>query len=86
MRKKLLIGAGVLVVLLCGALTVIAGPRPSDWWGLTRYALPRMSKGDLKIGDTAPDGILVSLDGKERVPLRSHLKGKPLVLVFGSFT
>jgi hypothetical protein len=84
--KKLFIAGGVLVVLVTGALTLAAGPHPRDWWGLVRYALPRMHKGDLKVGDLAPDALLVSLDGSERIPLRGKLAGKPLVLVFGSFT
>ena len=84
--KKLLIAGGVLAVLVLGGLTLAAGPHPRDWWGMVRYALPRMHKGDLKVGDPAPDAMLVSLDGAERVPLRGRVAGKPLVLVFGSFT
>jgi hypothetical protein len=84
--KKWLIGSGIFIALLVGAMTVIAGPSPRDWWGLVRYAAPRMHKGDLKVGDAAPDGVLVALDGQAPVSISSRLNGKPLVLVFGSFT
>ncbi|HEX4385659.1 MAG TPA: hypothetical protein VH083_22015 [Myxococcales bacterium] len=84
--KKLLAVGGVLVVFILGGLTLAAGPHPRDWWGLVRYALPRMHRGDLKVGDLAPDALLVSLDGESRIPLRGKVSGKPLVLVFGSFT
>jgi hypothetical protein len=84
--KRLFIGLAAFVGLLAAALSVIAGPNPRDWWGLTRYALPRMHAGDLKVGDLAPDATLVALDGKERFSLQSRFGGRPLVLVFGSFT
>jgi hypothetical protein len=40
----------------------------------------------LRAGDPLPDLELLRLDDAERVPLRSLLDGRPLVLVFGSFT
>jgi peroxiredoxin len=40
----------------------------------------------LKLGQPAPDVSLVSLDGKTRVRLVDSTGGKPLVLVFGSYT
>jgi hypothetical protein len=51
-----------------------------------RYALPYMHHGTLKTGDAGPDARLVALDGETRFRLRDHLSGRPLVLVFGSFT
>jgi hypothetical protein len=44
-------------------------------------------EGALRVGDAAPDVALVGLDGSTRVQLRERLAaGRPLVLVFGSFT
>jgi len=40
----------------------------------------------VKVGDRAPDVSLVSLDGKTPVRLSEHVGGKPLILVFGSYT
>jgi hypothetical protein len=51
-----------------------------------RLALPHMHRGVLKVGAAAPDARLVALDGETRFHLREHLSGRPLVLVFGSFT
>jgi hypothetical protein len=79
---------GVLLVLLVGAfvgLSVMAGS-PKDAYGMVRYALPHMHRGNLKVGDDAPDAKLVALDGAERFHIRERTEGKPLVLVFGSFT
>ena len=38
-----------------------------------------------KVGDTAPDFELASLDGDRRVRL-SSLRGRPVGLIFGSYT
>ena len=40
----------------------------------------------LRTGDPLPELELLRLEDGERVPLRSLLDGRPLVLVFGSFT
>jgi len=40
----------------------------------------------LRIGDQMPDLELLRLEGGDRISLRSLLGGRPLVLVFGSFT
>ena len=40
----------------------------------------------LKVGDTAPDFTLKSLNGKEQVTLSSFQDDKPVVLIFGSYT
>lgn len=42
-------------------------------------------KDDLKVGDPAPDFTLQDVEGKQTVKL-SGLKGKPVVLIFGSCT
>jgi hypothetical protein len=79
---------GILLVLLVGAfigLSVMAGS-PKDAYGMVRYALPHMHRGKLKVGDDAPDARLVALDGNEHFHIRERTNGRPLVLVFGSFT
>jgi hypothetical protein len=40
----------------------------------------------LHVGDPLPELDLLRLDTAESTPLRSLLDGRPLVLVFGSFT
>ena len=79
---------GVTVVLLLGAfvgLSLMAGS-PKDAYGMVRYALPHMHRGTLKVGDDAPDARLVALGGTDRFHIRERTSGRPLVLVFGSFT
>jgi hypothetical protein len=80
-----LISLATLLVLVYGGLSFIAGS-PKDAFQMVRFALPHMHRGNLKVGDSAPDARLVSLDGNTRFQLREHLAGRPLVLVFGSFT
>lgn len=80
-----IIGVAVLAVGIAVGLCFIAGS-PKDAIGMVRYALPNMHRGNLKIGSVAPDATLVELDGQTRFHLREHSQGKPLVLVFGSFT
>jgi hypothetical protein len=79
------ITVGALVVLAFIALSVMAGG-PKDALYMVRYALPHMHRGNLKIGDSAPDARLIALNGTDRFHIRERTGGKPLVLVFGSFT
>jgi hypothetical protein len=74
-----------LGVLVFAGLSILAGS-PKDAIQMVRYALPYMHRGDLHIGDSVPDVRLVALDGQSRFPLREQIRGRPLVLVFGSFT
>ena len=76
--------AGLLVLAYVG-LSVMAGS-PKDALLMLRYALPHMHRGNLKVGDDAPDALLVDLDGATRFHLRQKTGARPLVLVFGSFT
>ncbi|HVH88320.1 MAG TPA: hypothetical protein VM912_16490 [Terriglobales bacterium] len=46
----------------------------------------RARAGNLKVGDTAPDFTLSTLDKTAHVSLSSLRSDKPLVLVFGSYT
>lgn len=75
---------GVLVAAFVG-LSMMAGS-PKDVYGLVRYALPHMHRGNLKVGDDAPDARLVALDGASHFHIREKTGGKPLVVIFGSYT
>jgi hypothetical protein len=77
-----------LAVLLAGAFALLSwmAGGPKDALYMVRYALPHMSRGKLKVGDQAPDARLVALDGATRFHIRERTAGRPLVLVFGSFT
>ena len=77
----------MVVFLVCAFvfLSVVAGG-PSNVYGLVRYALPNMHRGDLHVGDRARDVKLYALDGATTFRLRDRIGPKPLVLVFGSYT
>ena len=83
--KWFLISLGILLLVIGAGLSYMAGS-PKDAIGMVRYALPHMHTGNLKVGSDAPDATLVALDGQTRFHLRERTEGKPLVLVFGSFT
>ncbi len=76
---------GVLLVAAFAVLSIMAGS-PKDAFGMLRYALPHMHRGTLKIGSDAPDARIFALDGVSRFHIRERTGGRPLVLVFGSFT
>jgi cytochrome oxidase Cu insertion factor (SCO1/SenC/PrrC family) len=46
---------------------------------------PKREDGKLKVGDDAPDFAVKDAEGKETTKL-ADLKGKPVVLIFGSCT
>jgi hypothetical protein len=79
------ITVGALAVLAFVALSVMAGG-PKDALFMVRYAFPHMHSGNLKPGNSAPDARLVALNGSDHFHIRERAAGKPLVLVFGSFT
>ncbi len=81
MKRVFLWIAGVVLLLVVGAALFI-GPR--NIAGLIRYGHTEL--GMLRVGDRAPDVVLLSLDGKTRSHLREYVGSKPLVVVFGSFT
>ena len=85
MLKWALIGLVVLLVLTYGVLSYFMGG-PKDVYGFLRFALPQWHKGQLQAGDPAPDTELVALDGRSTFRLRERLAGRPLVLIFGSYT
>jgi len=83
--KWTLISLGVLLIAAYVGLSVMAGG-PRDALLMVRYALPHMHRGTVKVGDDAPDALLVDLDGVTRFHIRQRTAARPLVLVFGSFT
>jgi hypothetical protein len=80
-----LLGVGLLLIAVAAGLSYMAGS-PKDAIGMVRFALPHMHRGNLQVGSAAPNATLVALDGATRFQLRDRVAGKPLVLVFGSFT
>lgn len=85
MWKWLGLGAVALVLAAIVALSVMAGGLGGAY-GMVRYALPHMHRGNLKVGDDAPDASLLSLDGSSRFHIRQRTGQRPLVIVFGSYT
>lgn len=83
--KWTVIALAALFVGVYILLSVMAGG-PKDAFYMVRYALPHMHRGNLKVGDSAPDARLVALDGSSSFHIREKTAGRPLVLVFGSFT
>jgi hypothetical protein len=79
------ISVGALLVIAFIALSVMAGG-PKDAVYMVRYALPHMHRGNLKVGDAAPDARVFALSGTETFHIRERTGAKPLVIVFGSFT
>jgi hypothetical protein len=59
---------------------------PRDLYGFLRYALPHWHRGDLRVGNAAPDTRLLSLDGQSDFYLHERIGARPLVLIFGSYT
>ena len=88
MKRILKWTAGILAGLALAAfiaLSVMAGS-PRDVYGMVRYALPHMHRGNLNPGDDAPDARLVALDGTSRFHIRERTGARPLVIIFGSYT
>jgi hypothetical protein len=83
--KWILIALPILLVAAFAFLSKMAGS-PKDAVYMVRYALPYMHSGNLKVGDQAPDARLVALGGASTFHIRERTAGRPLVLVFGSFT
>ncbi len=85
MRKKLkMAGLTVLALVLAAGAVIAYKIGPSNIWGMLRYDQRR--EGDLRVGQRAPDVLLTALDGKDKVKLLERTGGRPLVLIFGSFT
>ena len=79
--KKVLLAVGLLVSAVAVFAAVRIGPR--NILGMLRYDQRR--QGSRRVGEVAPDVELVGLDGT-RARLSSAIGGRPLVLIFGSYT
>jgi hypothetical protein len=80
--RKVLLAVALLAAVLAVLFLWRIGPR--NFIGMIRY--DQRKEGALKRGDAAPDVTLVSLDGTTPVRVSEKVGGKPLVLVFGSYT
>jgi hypothetical protein len=80
---KVAIGAAGLALLAVAGFTYMVGG-PRNLIGMLRY--DQREEGSLRIGDRAPDVMLLELDGKTPVRLSERLGVRPTVLIFGSFT
>jgi hypothetical protein len=85
----LLLSAGLYLVMLRSPATIASVfkhvPGPA-WVALPMRPMWLQARGgDLRVGDEAPAFELASHDGQSRVSLAS-LRGRPAVLVFGSYT
>ncbi len=81
-RKK--IALGIVALLITGAAAMVASIGPRNVIGMLRY--DQREEGRLKVGDTAPDVTLVTLDAGRQENLSAHIGARPLVVIFGSFT
>src|SRR5438876_10117851 len=73
------ISVGALLVIAFIALSVMAGG-PKDAVYMVRYALQHMHRGNLKVGDAAPDARVFALSGTETFHIRERSGAKPLVI------
>jgi hypothetical protein len=80
--KKVFLALALLVVLAAAGFVIRIGPR--NVIGMLRYDQRR--EGELKVGDRAPDALLISLNGHGREALLDPSPTKPALLIFGSFT
>lgn len=88
-RRRILKWTGIVLAVFFALafvfLSFVAGG-PKNVYGLVRYALPNMHRGDLRVGDRARDTKLYALDGVNTFHLRDRIGARPLVLIFGSYT
>ena len=80
-RYKVLLAAG-LSILLLSVETIVAQNRGSS----SRWRRDRMPETRLKVGDMAADFTLQTPDSRKKVSLSSYRGKRPVVLVFGSYT
>jgi hypothetical protein len=83
--KWTIVVIAVLLLIAFGVLSKLAGS-PKDAYFMIRYALPHMHRGNLKVGQAAPDARLLALDGSTHFHIRERTGGRPLVIIFGSYT
>jgi len=80
--KKIGLAVAVLVAAAGGYVVAQIGPR--NIVGILLYDKRR--DGDWNVGQRAPDVVLAELEGDGEQRLLAKSKGRPLVLIFGSFT
>lgn len=99
--RRLFLSAGVALLMwliAVGCLAMAMRQPPEQFSAVMKHVpMPAMMvlpfetlwkdarKGTLSIGDAAPDFLLETVDHSQRISL-SSLRGKPVVLVFGSYT
>ena len=83
--KWTLLAFVLLLAIAFGVLSHFMGG-PRDVYGFLRYALPQWHKGNLKVGDRAPDAEVYALDGQSTFRISDHIGRRPLILIFGSYT
>ncbi len=81
--NRLLVLALFLATLSLGGCALFGGPPPIPPWVDADHV--HFSEPVVDEGDPAPDFTLATPDGTSQVTL-SELRGKPVVLVFGSYT
>ena len=79
---KVLLVLAIVALIACGVFVYHVGPR--NIIGMLRY--DQRHEGTLKVGDKAPEMGVMALDGGGRTSLLSHLAGRPLIFIFGSYT
>ena len=61
-------------------------PMTGERFAQLQEAMAKREKHAPKVGDEAPDFQLPVLDGKGATVRLSELRGKPVALIFGSYT
>ncbi len=61
-------------------------PMTGERFAQLREAMARREERAPKVGDEAPDFELPVLDGKGATVRLSELRGRPVALIFGSYT
>lgn len=80
--KRVLLAIVILVAAVVAFGVAKIGPR--NVIGMLRYDTRK--EGALRPGSPAPDVVLRAAAGPGTVRIADHIGGRPLVLVFGSFT
>ncbi len=83
-RKLSFLIIATTIALTAGLIGVVGTIGPRNVWGMLRY--DRRREGSLRVGDKAPDGILMQLATGKSISLTEMIGGRPLVLIFGSYT
>lgn len=82
MIRRILLGLGLVVVAAAAFAVWRIGPR--NVIGMLRYDTRK--EVALRVGSPAPDARLHASGGSGTVRIADRVGGRPLVLIFGSFT